>query len=1044
MKKGLSLVVASALAFSTFSTAFADEATMDAQAKFDALKAKGIFEGRENGAELDKTMTRAEFAKVIVKLLNLQENASGASAYTDLDGAGWAKGYIGAVTPKYMEGVATGKFDPSGQVTLEQMATILVRALGLQVDESAKVDGKVSDWAKGYVAAAIKAGIIKNSTDFTKAALRSELVESTYASVDKVPQVIKEKASGIAEAKQSGGSKITVKLDGAADTEKAKFEVTLNGSAVEVSEVKWADNKASADLTLESKLQEATYVVTLSGIDGLDSAKAKAEVKAEAEKVTKIDFVTASEVLPIANEVRVEFKVINQFGEDAKIPASNLKIKSTDDLAVNVAGESAVKLDLDQEDEDDDPIYESGDRISITITHEDSQVSVNKIFTVGDEQNVTKIEIGKLLNSAGKEISAVDVDDDAYLQVTAYDQYGFKVMDEETLVDDVNFSGDDLEEADEDEIFNSDVDNDNFKDLKFHVDDDATIGDHTITLYASGGSVSKTIKVGAPNDPYTVEFGSVDLNLAEGDGEESTDSTSVLYKKYVPIIVKNADGVELTKDEIVAAAENGKLTADASGSAFDIANGSNIEEGIVKSGVFKGQIALENFEQGSGTLTVELDDYPEKSASINLYVNAEREVEEVRLTSNNGDKGIQVDGVTAESKFKFKFYDNNNAEAKDKVYDDKYYAKVIFSSDASSSITDTAKLTNVTLYTSLANAKAETGGSSSLGKGTYYATLNQLFDEEFKLRDGVPGVTYKVKVQLMDEDDKVDDESDDSVIDEVTKTYEVLANSTTDTYTWTAYVDKAVKDGDKVLVHDLEDYDFPALNDNNWSSYSNAQKAKVLATGGVTPRSGNYADAGKEIKISAKDGNETILVPNVITAVYTTNSNILTGYALQSSDNAGYDTGRAFVFGWDTGDVGATVTFKTNKTGGKQTASIQFTVDDAETNIATISDGVLVRNVSSASEIDGKKIYDESLLDEVVATDSSYGNTYSKAELYTLSELLGIQYIVTEQSDDGDSLTIDADGTLHVTDDTDGVGSFTIKIVAPSGAEQVHELGYGN
>lgn len=39
MKKGLSLVVAAALAFSTFSTAFAAETTLDAQGKFDALKA---------------------------------------------------------------------------------------------------------------------------------------------------------------------------------------------------------------------------------------------------------------------------------------------------------------------------------------------------------------------------------------------------------------------------------------------------------------------------------------------------------------------------------------------------------------------------------------------------------------------------------------------------------------------------------------------------------------------------------------------------------------------------------------------------------------------------------------------------------------------------------------------------------------------------------------------------------------------------------------------------------------------------------------------
>jgi hypothetical protein len=187
MKKSLSVAVVVAMVSSMFaSLAFADDAAtttapLTAEQKYEALKKAGVLEGDDKGANLDGKTTRAQIAKILVKAFGLTEDASAASVYKDLDGATWASGFIGAVTKAgYMDGVDNGKFDPSSDVTLEQLATVLVRAFKLEHTSKEVGSAKVDNWAKEYVAAAVKAGLVSNKTDFTATALRSDLVYSAY------------------------------------------------------------------------------------------------------------------------------------------------------------------------------------------------------------------------------------------------------------------------------------------------------------------------------------------------------------------------------------------------------------------------------------------------------------------------------------------------------------------------------------------------------------------------------------------------------------------------------------------------------------------------------------------------------------------------------------------------------------------------------------------------------------------------------------------------------------------------------------------------
>lgn len=184
MKKILSVALSTAMAFSMFaSVAFADEAKLDTQGKYDFLKDKGVFNGNPDGsAALDKEMTRAEFAKVITKLYGLEE-VTGVLTYKDKnykEGV-WFVPFIEAVTKAgYMEGKDKTKmlFDPNGKVTVEELAKVLVIALNLEVPADA--DNNASDWAKGYVAAAVKSGLISADANFKGNALRGLLVDAAY------------------------------------------------------------------------------------------------------------------------------------------------------------------------------------------------------------------------------------------------------------------------------------------------------------------------------------------------------------------------------------------------------------------------------------------------------------------------------------------------------------------------------------------------------------------------------------------------------------------------------------------------------------------------------------------------------------------------------------------------------------------------------------------------------------------------------------------------------------------------------------------------
>ncbi|WP_458124316.1 S-layer homology domain-containing protein [Paenibacillus sp. Z3-2] len=277
MKKILSVALSTAMAFSMFaSVAFGDTA-VSPQQQFDALKAKGIFNGYPDGtAGLDKDMTRAEFAKVITKLLGLKE-ITGTLSYTDKNytAKNWAVPYIEAVTAAgIMEGKNVEKkiFDFNGKVTVSEMATILTRALDLEIP--AETNNTAPAWAKGYVQAAINAGLVDANTNFTANASRELLVGAAYAIDEaqslKVSSYTVTEGGKVVEFKISDGETVKVTLDKALEANKeteVKFTYKEKSFTEKVTYVVEAATKVQSassvnlkevDVAFDGKVDKAT------------------------------------------------------------------------------------------------------------------------------------------------------------------------------------------------------------------------------------------------------------------------------------------------------------------------------------------------------------------------------------------------------------------------------------------------------------------------------------------------------------------------------------------------------------------------------------------------------------------------------------------------------------------------------------------------------------------------------------------------------------------------------------------------------------------
>ncbi|TBL72980.1 S-layer homology domain-containing protein [Paenibacillus thalictri] len=727
MKKSLSTILALAMTFSVFSSValaadetsandtsvdttsadaakssadFSDLKDLDAatKAKFDALIAAGVFDGVGDGKfGVKDEMNRAQFAKVAALIFNLKVDTSlKTSSFSDVksdDPAnGYALPYIEAVKAAGItDGYGDGVYNPAGKVTKEQLATFLIRGLGKDKDAKATpgvTDSTVTDWAKGYVALALQLKLLSNGTDGKFGgqtnATRDLLVLGSYEAKQQYVPTFNGKYA-IASFKATDADLLQLQLNGVLTDDAAKnfkVEIKKDGNVVTNYTTTWNDKKDTATFKFDTKFQNNEYSIAISGVSNIDDANKTAKVSTTVERIAKIEFLTAADTVPrTTNKLRIDFKATNQYGAKSKLSYNNFTINAGSNISVTgVSGEQAfyvqqpVKSGITNPTTNDSAL-ERNDRISVTIIHEDSGATANKVFAVGESPNVAKIEVGDLLNSSNTKIDSVEANKDTYLGFQAYDQYGIPVEDSETLNRGITFysSEGNVVRAAKDQNNNdswftgtSEIGSD-AADLKFRYNKIESKDNITLTLIAngSGQTVTKTVKVNAPKTPASLEFGNYNYTLAEND--RVTGDSGLDQKFFVPLIVKDAKGDLLTADEIAENAykftiySTGSINLDTSYAVWNKDTQSNVPTAIVQSGEHKGQLAIGSVGyKGTAGATIQLLDTPNVRAQFSTNVAEKRRADKIAFSASPNKYMIQG----TDNELKLKVYDQNGGEMK--------------------------------------------------------------------------------------------------------------------------------------------------------------------------------------------------------------------------------------------------------------------------------------------------------------------------------------------------------------------------------------------
>lgn len=161
----------------TGSKKFADLQGHWAKSDIELLATKRIISGTAlNSFSPDKAITRAEFTAILVRSLGLGSRAS-AAAFGDVAKGDWfADAIATAVEAGIISGYTDGSFRPHEQITREQMAVMLAKALSyvnksIQANENVlgnyMDNGSISDWAKHSIAELLTAQIMKGKSETT-------------------------------------------------------------------------------------------------------------------------------------------------------------------------------------------------------------------------------------------------------------------------------------------------------------------------------------------------------------------------------------------------------------------------------------------------------------------------------------------------------------------------------------------------------------------------------------------------------------------------------------------------------------------------------------------------------------------------------------------------------------------------------------------------------------------------------------------------------------------------------------------------------------
>lgn len=155
-----------------FSAKSLQAATTGQQHAGKQLRVLGILTGYEDGSlGLDQSVTRAEMATILVRTLGLKvdQDAEKNKDFQDVKDGYWAKNFIqAAATGGLVSGYKDGTYKPLNNITFNEMITMLIRSHGTSPKNGVK-------WPQSYTDPAKSIGLIQEEVDGAKRVTRGEV-----------------------------------------------------------------------------------------------------------------------------------------------------------------------------------------------------------------------------------------------------------------------------------------------------------------------------------------------------------------------------------------------------------------------------------------------------------------------------------------------------------------------------------------------------------------------------------------------------------------------------------------------------------------------------------------------------------------------------------------------------------------------------------------------------------------------------------------------------------------------------------------------------
>ncbi|KQX58718.1 S-layer homology domain-containing protein [Paenibacillus sp. Root444D2] len=623
-----------------------DKKKINALLKMDAIDTASV-----DSFGLDQQITRAQLAKSVAIILGLRiDKAVATSNFSDVQSDDPTRPYIEALKNSALTYDVVDKFNPTGQVTRQELAMLLIKGLGL--DEKAKAempskDETVDSTYKSYVTYAIKQKIMTNQTEgkFSGSVpvTRKAFALAVYEAMQLHLTTAKPAKASIAEVKLMGTGKISVRLNRDVDSNKAILNVTKYGSDTAMpSSTVWSDDNMNATLETDA-LTYGKYTIELSGMDAGSIDKGKIEFLSEVGQIQKLEIVTSSEKLP-KSKVLIEFKATNQYGENEILSASDLNIMvGAQNRKVDFyPDKNAFTIDLSKE------LIDS--KVMVSLLEKRSFKTASKSFIVGDFPIVSKIEVGELKIPGGQLIFKAGVR--AYLKLKAYDQHGYPVVDSDILNMGIHKSftetGNVINQTGGNDFV--DFDNDGFPEMQMEANMDLD-GDKEVivNLFSAGEQVSTTINVTALKTPATVVIKPLAEPAAEGDGE-----------KLFGLVIKDSTGYEFSTSEIVEAETTGRISVYATGGIVLEADTLTREGRQVAIRSTDGQIRVKEVKAaGPATINVRMNALNE-TVTLPMNIEKPRKPNSIKLDAESSVSVTLFNGVNPSTTFRI--YDQYDIE----------------------------------------------------------------------------------------------------------------------------------------------------------------------------------------------------------------------------------------------------------------------------------------------------------------------------------------------------------------------------------------------